>query len=90
MKMEQNKYLQQLYYDINGPTQKTLQDCIHEYRKISDTSDKKQFINVMYQNTMNELQKSNETNKKVVAAEKLLFLINERVEGCSQASFDII
>jgi hypothetical protein len=32
---------------------------------------------------MNELQKSTEIDKKVVAAEKLLFLINEKVEGCS-------
>lgn len=29
-----NPYLKQLYYDINGPVQKTLQDIITEFRKI--------------------------------------------------------
>ena len=39
---------------------------------------------------MNELSKSNEIPQKVVAAEKLLFLINQRVEGIQEAAFNII
>ena len=39
---------------------------------------------------MNELQKSTEIPQKVIAAEKLLFLINLRVEGIQDAAFNII
>ena len=39
---------------------------------------------------MNELSKSNEIPQKVIAAEKLLFLINLRVEGVQDAAFNII
>jgi len=36
------------------------------------------------------LSKTHDLKTKVVAAEKMLFLINERVEGISQAAFNII
>ena len=39
---------------------------------------------------MQELSKNNDIQIKVKAAEKLLFLINQQVEGVDQAAFNII
>lgn len=52
---------------------------------------KKIYLNEVFQSTMSELQRSQDVDVKRIAAEKLLFLINEQVEGVrQQATFNVI
>ena len=105
--------LRQIYNDLNGPQQQTLQDVVAAYRRIGSGSgyfgqaqalertdqqiirsraqQMKLYLSEVFQSTMSEIQRSQDVEVKRVAAEKLLFLINEQVEGVSQqAAFNVI
>lgn len=81
--------LKHLYYAANQ--QQQLQEVIATHRKLINAKEDPQlFVRRVYQSTITELSKTHDLKTKVVAAEKMLFLINERVEGISQAAFNII
>ena len=86
--MDKLEPLKQLYQPSN---QQSVQEVIATHRKLTSSGQSaQQFINKVFQSTLQELSKNNDVQIKVVAAEKLLFLINQQVDGVDQAAFNII